>query len=165
MRIHKFPRPLWRRSDYLDRDSRSNTPRERITELVRDEERYYNSLSNHLNKIIIPEIPPQTITMDEITTQLLDLMKLKHNIENCSIDCSNHISFLSKKISDLRHVLPSELPGVNPNEVATLISRLKDFLALFYRLFGVSKAKVSIVSDNLKVMRSMEMRYKVLKRG
>jgi hypothetical protein len=161
LNLDLLPKILSRRSDWLDRDGIKHTAHERIKVLIEDEEKLYNITSRNLTGVKVPDIISlENSTLEQINLELLKLVKLKHKLENDAIECISHVSFLSKKIADLKHSTPSELPGITPGTISQLISRLKDYFSLFVRLQGIFKSKISMINDNMRVTRTMETKFK-----
>jgi hypothetical protein len=153
----KFPAPLRRRTLFLNKSSKSTTPTERIAELIRDEAWLYKIFNNAITNKKIPKvIDLAKATPQELDQELVKFTLFKHELENDIIDCVNHVTYLTQKLSDLRSATPTSLPGVSSVTLSSFITKLKDYQNLFTRLRTTGKMKVSMVNDILSLLKTLK---------
>jgi hypothetical protein len=151
----QFPSILERRTDWLNKDTKAKTVQERVKELVDDEEKYYGIIFAYINRTKIPPIPNvNTVDPNKLAEDLLNLLRLKQEVEEEYMKCNSHTLFLSKKVSDLGHT--SSIEGLKVFEITNLRSRCKDFLGLFKHLTGMFKLKIAMINSLIATIKNIQ---------
>lgn len=163
-KCNRFPPSLHRRNLHLQKDSKAINAKERVQELVNDEEKFYRSLFLYINRVRIPPIVDfQRASIADLNKALYTLVNLKQSIEERMTICSLHIAFLTNKVGQLKN--STSIDGLTINDLTVLVTRMKDFLILFRQLFSIFKRKLNMVIENIKLTRSMMFKARYYESG
>lgn len=151
---HKFPEFLKRGSYHLNRASKSKTVAERVEELVKDEARFFRSVSTYISRV---SIPPRKGNSDNDpsppTEELGALFDLKQRIDAKIGKIMLRIVYINRKRMDMKSTPLSSMPDVPPYRIAGIINILEGYEKQYSSLLKVYHLKVRVLRDNIKALR------------
>lgn len=132
---------LQRRTKFLEDSSTITTVREKIIELLHDEDKHYNILYRHVNTKVFP----LEITDNETYKASVEA---KRFLSKRYMQCAVHIVFLNNKVMSFKD--SEVLPGLTITDMMLFLNNFKHWVSLFIQLQKILKEKMKLLDKNIE---------------